>query len=123
MTQLTFSHQVDHGICRAEQGLRSETDGDVVLNFTVRETGQALCLSNNLSEIIAFQVVDTRPAYNAVRPDTIALVPDIRVDDAVGGHHDRARELGKFNLLVLPAAAVVTHQMREFLQLGITVRR
>lgn len=68
-------------------------------------------------------MVHTRPADDAASPDAIVVGADGRVDDAVRGHHDGAREAGELHLLVLPAAAVVANQMFEFTQLRIAVSR
>ena len=76
------------------------------------------CAADHGAEVVAFQMVDARPADDAAGPDAIAVVADVRIDDAVGGHHDRAGEFGEFRLLVLPAAAVVAHQMLEFFSSG-----
>ncbi len=60
-----------------------------------------------------------RPADDGAGEDTVAVVAHIRVDDAVGGHHHGAREVGKLLLLVLPGGAVVAHQMGVLLEEGI----
>ena len=62
-----------------------------------------------------------RPADDAAGPDAVIIRADGRVDDAVRGHHNRAREAGEFNLLILPAAAVVPDQMFEFTQFRVAV--
>ncbi|MNJ63685.1 hypothetical protein D3C77_596030 [compost metagenome] len=123
VAQFFLYYQVNHGIGSAEQYLAAKTDGDQLFDFAIREASQLLRLSDHSAEIIPFQMVDTRPANDAARPDTIAIVADVRIDDAVGGHDDRAREFGEFGLLILPATAVVTHQVREFFQLWIAMGR
>ena len=108
MTQFFTAHQVDQGISSAQQGLTTETYGDQVRNFTVREASHLLRLCDNRTEIVTFKVAHARPADDATGPDTVVVGANGWVDDAVRGHHDWAREAGEFNLLVLPAAAVVT---------------
>lgn len=75
------------------------------------------------AEILTIQMTYARPANNAAGPDTIVISADGWVDDAVRGHHDRAREASELNLLILPATAVVTDQMLEFTQLRVAVSR
>jgi len=49
------------------------------------------------------------------------LVGIQRLDQAVGGHHDGAREGGEFILLVLPGGTVVAAEVGVFVQFRITV--
>ncbi len=91
-------------------------------DFAVREACHLLRLSDNRTEIVAFKVAHARPADDAAGPDTVVIRADGRVDDAVRGHNNWAREAGELHLLVLPAAAVVTDQMLKFTQLRVAVR-
>lgn len=122
MAQFFTAHQVDQRISRAQQGLTTEANGDQVRDLAVREARHLLRLGDNRGEIFAFQMIDAWPADDAAGPDTVVIGADGWVDDAVRGHHNRAREAGKLDLLVLPAAAVVTNQMLEFTQFRVTVR-
>jgi hypothetical protein len=49
------------------------------------------------------------------------LVLGVRRHEAVGGHEDRARELGELLTLVLPRGTVVAHQVVVLLELGVGV--
>ena len=122
MTQFFTAHQVDQRISSAQQGLTTETYGDQVRNFAVREASHLLGLRDNRTEVVAFEVAHTRPADDAAGPDTVVVRAHGWVDDAVRGHHDWAREASEFHLLVLPAAAVVTDQVFELTQFRVAVR-
>ncbi|VTR38071.1 Uncharacterised protein [Serratia fonticola] len=76
VAQFFLYYQVNHGIGSAEQYLAAKTDGDQLFDFAIREASQLLRLSDHGAEIIPFQMVDTRPANNAARPDAIAIVAD-----------------------------------------------
>ena len=92
-------------------------------DFAVREASHLLCLSDNRTEVVAFEVAHTRPTDDATGPDTVVVRANGRVDDAVRGHNDRTWEAGKLYLLVLPAAAVIADQVLELTQLRVAVRR
>src|SRR5690606_39203463 len=99
----------------------AKTDGNEVRNFTVREARHLLRLGDHRTEIVTFKVAHARPADDAAGPDAVIIRADGRVDDAVRGHHNWAREAGKLNLLILPAAAVVPDQVFEFTQFRVAV--
>ncbi|MNE29857.1 hypothetical protein D3C80_1233520 [compost metagenome] len=83
------------------------------------EAFQRLGLGDNGREIFPFQVGHPGPADDGAGEDAIAVVADVRVDDAVGGHHHGAGEVRELLLLVLPGGAVVAHQMRVLLEEGV----
>lgn len=100
MAQFFTTDQIDQRIRRAKQGLTAKADGDQMRDFAVREASHLLRLGNDRGEVFAFQMVHTRPADDAASPDAIVVGADGRVDDAVRGHHDGAREAGELHLLV-----------------------
>ena len=122
MAQLFAADEVNQRIGGAEQGFTTEADGDQMRDLAVREACHLLRLRYHRSEIVTFKMAHARPADDAAGPDAVVIRAHGRVDDAVRGHHDRTGEAGKFHLLVLPAAAVVTDQVLEFTQLRIAVR-
>ncbi|CCK01949.1 hypothetical protein BN129_425 [Cronobacter sakazakii 701] len=123
MAQFFAAYQIDQRVGGSKQRLAPEADGDEVFDFAVREARHLLRLGDHWPEVVAFKVADARPADDAAGPDAIVVTADGRVDNAVGGHHNRAGEAGEFNLLVLPAAAVVADQMLKFTQFRVAVRR
>ena len=67
-------------------------------------------------------MADSRPADGARREQPGAITR-LRLDQAIRGHDDRAREVGEFALLVLPGATVIADEMQIGLQLGVGMRR
>ena len=122
MLDIALPDLVDH--CRGgrHQCIATEADSDLVRYFVVRETGLGFCASDDFAEILALNVLHTGPADDAARKDTLGVLADIRVDQAVRSHHDGAGESGKFALLVLPGTAVIANQMLELVEFRVTVR-
>ncbi len=62
----------------------------------------------------------TRPAYWSSRENTLTILRP-GLNDAIGGHQDRAGEIREISLLVLPRTAVIADEVLKCLELRVRV--
>ncbi len=110
----------DNLVSYTEDAVTGETAENLAVVSVSFETGKFLCLCDYFSKVTVDYVGNSGPAYEAGGVD-IALVAFNRLLNAVGGHEDCTGELCKFLGLILPCGSVMSVEMVELLQFGITM--
>ena len=119
MTDSAGLHGIKDGGHSVEEGLTAETDGDFLSFLVFGEAGKLKGLFDERGEIIVLDVAAARPFHDISGENLIGI--RLRILDAVRGENHGAGEVRQFLLLILPGRAKVAREMRESLQLRISV--
>ena len=120
MLDLAGFHEVNHLGRNRHHGVVAEADRDVLLFAVLVKAGGIVRGIDEGGEVCACDVGDAGPGNEAGGEDAVEVAL-LGALDAVGGHENRAGELGELFLLVLPGGAEVADKVLVCLECRVAV--